>query len=109
MTADKLVHECQIRGAILRRHPNGLGITGYDQLSRELLDQLRRQKAEVLEILDEQHRPALVSTARQVLDGEFDGGSPALLRRVLAGLAATRHPALARARARLVSMLEGGQ
>jgi hypothetical protein len=115
MTPAELVHECRRRGVELRRHPGGLGIKAFRRLPPELFEQLKRQKEEILTLLDgaraglPDDQAAWLPTAQQVIGGGFDGGHKSLLESLLIGVRGIKHPLCVEVRARFETMLGKGR
>jgi hypothetical protein len=97
----------------LRLEPFGdrLAVSPRDRCPPGFAEELRAAKGELLDLLEGQAAGLApdcapwLHTARQVLAGEFDGGTRSRLESVLIGVRHIPHPTCRAAKARLETML----
>ena len=114
-TAQELIRECGRRGVSLNRRGDALEVRRPNRLTPQMIDQLRRQKADVLALMATgasslpDDEVVWLPTARKVVAGEFEGGHRSLLESLLIGVRGIKHPLCVEARFRLEAMLGGGK
>jgi hypothetical protein len=96
---ERLIAEAAARGITLE-HGGGtkLNVTWLNEWDyAQLKERLRAHKLEILAVLELRQRVAAVHTARQIIDGEFNGASASTIQDLIVGLRSIQHPLCRRA------------
>lgn len=84
--AGTILESCRAAGLRVERDGDCLVIRPADRVAPELLNAIRAHKPDLLALLDRGAPTPWRHVARQVLAGEFDGGTRSMLQSVLMGL-----------------------
>ena len=111
MTVPEIISNCRRLGVSLRPAGDRLAVRPVDRATPDLLEAIRAHKRDLLDLLEaERHglHPTCAPwlyTARQVLAGEFDGGTRSEIEAAWIGVRNIAHPACRDAKARLEVLL----